>query len=179
MFDNLIDPRRGLVLHAQIGGATKLFLSDQNFLRGVVRAQKYWPLFERDMLTARAEIGWIGAASRAGIPEDYLFRAGGAQSVRGYSYQSLGVREGDAIVGGRYMTTASLEYVRWFSTDWGAAVFVDVGDATDDLRDLSNPARGYGIGARWRSPAGPLAFDLAYGQREGKVRPVFSIAIAF
>ena len=177
--DNLVDPRRGLVFHAQIGGATRLLASDQNFLRGVVRAQKYWPLFERDMLTARAEIGWIGATSRAGIPEDYLFRAGGAQSVRGYSYQSLGVREGDAIVGGRYMTTASLEYVRWFSADWGAAVFVDVGDATDNLRDLSNPARGYGIGARWRSPAGPLAFDLAYGQRERKLRPVFSIAIAF
>ena len=177
--DNLVDPRSGLVFHAQLGGAAKLLASDQNFLRAVLRAQKYWPLFERDMLTARAEIGWTGAASRSGIPEAYLFRAGGAQSVRGYSYQSLGVREGEAIVGGRYMTTASLEYVRWFSADWGGAVFFDVGDATDNLRDLSNPARGYGIGARWRSPAGPLAFDLAYGQRERKLRPVFSIAIAF
>lgn len=177
--DNVIDPRNGLVFHAELGGATKLLASDQNFMRGVVRLQKYWPLFRRDMLTARAEAGWIGAPSRAGIPEDYLFRAGGAQSVRGYSYQSLGVREGDAIVGGRYMTTASVEYVHWFSPQWGGAAFADVGDATDRLRDLSNPARGYGIGARWRSPAGPLAFDLAYGQRERKVRPVFSIAIAF
>lgn len=177
--DNLIDPRVGQVVHAQIGGAAKALLSDQDFLRAVVRVQKYWPLFERDMLTARAEFGWIGAASRKGIPEEYLFRAGGAQSVRGYSYQSLGVREGEAIVGGRYMTSASLEYVRWFTADWGGAVFFDAGDATDNLRDLTNPARGYGIGARWRSPAGPLAFDLAYGQREGKLRPVFSIAIAF
>lgn len=177
--DNPVDPRRGLVFHAQLGGASKLLASDQNFLRGLVRAQKYWPVFERDMLTARAELGWIGARSRAGIPEGYLFRAGGAQSVRGYSYQGLGVRENDAIVGGRYMTTASLEYVRWFSADWGGAAFFDVGDATDKLGDLSNPARGFGIGARWRSPAGPLAFDLAYGQRERKLRPVFSIAIAF
>ena len=177
--DNLLDPRSGLVFHAQLGGAAKVLVSDRNFLRGVLRVQKYWPMFDRDMLTARAEIGWIGAASRSGIPEHYLFRAGGAQSVRGYSYQSLGVREGDAIVGGRYMTTASLEYVRWFSSQWGGAVFVDVGDATDKLRDLTDPARAYGIGARWRSPAGPLALDLAYGQRDRKLRPVFSIAIAF
>ncbi len=177
--DNPVDPRSGLVFHAQLGGASKLLASDQNFVRGLVRVQKYWPLFERDLLTARAELGWIGAKSRAGIPEGYLFRAGGAQSVRGYSYQGLGVRENDAIVGGRYMTTASIEYVRWFTADWGGAVFFDAGDATDRLGDLSNPARGLGIGARWRSPAGPLAFDLAYGQRERKLRPAFSIAIAF
>jgi len=177
--DNLLDPRSGLVFHAQLGGAAKVFASDRNFLRSVVRVQKYWPLFERDMLTARAEIGWIGATSRSGIPEHYLFRAGGAQSVRGYSYQSLGVREGEAIVGGRYMATGSLEYVRWFSAQWGGAAFFDVGDATDTLRNLTDPARGYGIGARWRTPAGPLALDLAYGQRDRKLRPVFSIAIAF
>lgn len=177
--DNLLDPRDGWVVHAQLGGATRLLISDQNFLRGVLRVQKYWPVFERDMLTARAEIGWVAAPSRDGVPSDLLFRAGGAQSVRGYAYQSLGVREGSATVGGRYMTTASLEYVCWFSDKWGGAVFVDAGNATDNAADLRNLARGYGFGARWRSPAGPLAFDLAYGERDRKVRPVLSIAIAF
>ena len=32
------------------------------------------------------------------MPSTFLFRAGGDQSVRGYGYQQLGVREGDAIV---------------------------------------------------------------------------------
>lgn len=177
--DNPLDPRDGLVLHAQLGGATRLLLSDQNFLRGVLRVQKYWPVFERDMLTVRAEVGWVAARSRDGVPSDFLFRAGGAQSVRGYAYQSLGVREGTATVGGRYMTTASVEYVRWFTGEWGGAVFADAGSATDNPGDLRHLARGYGLGARWRSPAGPLALDLAYGQRERKVRPVLSIAIAF
>ena len=177
--DNLLDPRDGLVFHVQLGGATRLLLSDQNFVRGLLRVQKYWPLFERDMLTVRAEAGWVAARSREGVTSDFLFRAGGAQSVRGYAYQSLGVREGNATVGGRYMTTASVEYVRWFTNEWGGAVFADAGNATDNPGDLRHLARGYGLGARWRSPAGPLALDLAYGQRDRKLRPVLSIAIAF
>ena len=177
--DNLLDPRDGLVIHAQLGGATRVLLSDQNFLRGVLRVQKYWPVFERDMLTARAEVGWVAARSRVGVPTDLLFRAGGAQSVRGYAYQSLGVREGTATVGGRYLATASIEYVRWFSREWGGALFADAGNASDVAGDLRHLARGYGLGARWRSPAGPLALDLAYGQRERSWRPVLSIGIAF
>ncbi|MBS0542443.1 MAG: BamA/TamA family outer membrane protein, partial [Proteobacteria bacterium] len=42
-----------------------------------------------------------------------------------------------------------------------------------------NLRTGYGVGARWRSPAGPLAMDLAWGQQEQKLRLHFSVAIAF
>ena len=73
------------------------------------------PVLARDdQLLLRTEIGSTVADSRAGIPEDFLFRAGGSRSNRGYAYQSLGVREGDAVVGGRYIATGSVEYVRWF-----------------------------------------------------------------
>ena len=41
----------------------------------------------------------IRSPSRFGIPQEYLFRAGGIQSVRGYPFQSLGVQEGSAVVG--------------------------------------------------------------------------------
>ena len=47
--------------------------------------------------------GLVFARSRSGIPSDFLFRTGGDTSVRGYSYQSLGVPQGDAIVGGRML----------------------------------------------------------------------------
>ena len=42
-----------------------------------------------------------------------------------------------------------------------------------------NPALGYGIGVRWRTPAGPLAIDLAWGERFQQLRVQFSVAIAF
>ena len=35
------------------------------------------------------------------------------------------------------------------------------------------------VGPRWRSPAGPIAVDLAYGQSDHRVRLQFAVAIAF
>lgn len=177
--DNPLDPRQGQVLSVQLGGGSRTLLSDQNFLRTLVRGQQFWSLGERHVFSLRGELGWVAAPSRRGIPETLLFRAGGAQSVRGYAYQSLGVPEGGAVVGGRYLTTLSAEYIHWFGPQWGGAVFLDAGNASDDAKQLRPLQRGYGIGVRWRSPAGPLAFDLAYGARDHKVRPVFSIEIAF
>lgn len=176
--DNLLDPRVGRVLQVELGGGSKAALSDQDFFRVYGRYVRYVPVAERDVFVFRAEGGAAIADSRNGVPQDYLFRAGGAQSVRGYAYQSLGVQEGDATVGGRYMATLSAEYVRWFSPQWGAAAFVDAGDAADD-RTSFRLKSGYGLGARWRSPAGPLAVDVAYGRETNKLRLHFGIAIAF
>lgn len=176
--DDVLDPRRGNVVNVQLGGATKLLVSDQNFFRSYLRHQHYFPVAKRDVLLLRSEIGLTVAPSRGGIPQDFLFRAGGAQSLRGYAYQSLGVREGAAVVGGRFIAIGSLEYVRWLDGKWGAAVFYDFGNAVDDRRDYKVMS-GIGAGVRWKSPAGPLAFDLAYGVRDGRLRPHFAVAIAF
>ncbi|MDR0441627.1 MAG: autotransporter assembly complex protein TamA [Candidatus Accumulibacter sp.] len=176
--DDPLDPRRGAILQAQIGGGSKAFLSDQNFVRLHGRWLQYFPLGERDSLAVRIEAGATLAPSRDGIPQDYLFRAGGTGSVRGYSYQSLGVREGEAIVGGRYLAVASVEATHWILPAWGVAAFIDAGDATDRPGDL-DPAVGYGLGVRWKSPAGPLGADIAYGQRSGKLHIHFALAIPF
>ena len=81
-------------------------------------------------------------------------------------------------MGGRYLLTASLEYVHWFSKQWGGAVFTDIGDAGEDSTALNaNPS--YGVGARWRTPAGPLALDLAYAENTRKWRVSFSVSVAF
>jgi translocation and assembly module TamA len=176
--DNVLDPHQGIVLQAQIGGGAKAVLSDQNFIRLYSRYQQFFPLGRRDTLILRAELGYTFANSRDGIPQDYLFRTGGSSSVRGYPYKSLGVADGNATVGGRYLGVFSTEITHWLDDDWGIAAFVDAGDAVDALQDLK-PAVGYGLGARWRSPAGPLGVDLAYGQRINEFHLHFSLAIPF
>lgn len=173
-----LDPAEGVSLQVQLGGGSRQLLSDQDFLRSYLRYSQGIPLGARDALLLRGELGATLAPARTGIPQDFLFRAGGSNSVRGYAYQSLGVREGTATVGGRYLLTMSAEYMYWLSRTWGAAVFVDAGDAFDE-RQAFKAAVGYGVGARWRSPAGPLGIDLAWGQREGKLRLDFSLAIPF
>lgn len=176
--DDALNPRRGNVIEFRLGGASTQLLSDRDFVRTQLRVQQWWPIGERDTLSLRGEVGYTAATSRFGIPQDYLFRTGGGQTVRGYAYQSLGVREGNAVVGGRALLAGSLEYTHWLDGPWGAAVFVDSGDAADRWRDLK-PATGIGAGARWQSPVGPLAFDLARGSRNGRWHPHFALMVAF
>lgn len=176
--DDVLNPRRGNVINAQLGGASRALLSSQNFLRTYTHAQVYFPVGRMDVFTLRGELGWTFAASRQGIPEDFLFRTGGAQSVRGYAYQSLGTQLGGAVVGGRYLAVGSAEYTHWFNGRWAGALFYDIGGAADSRQDY-RAVQGVGLGARWKSPAGPLAFDLAYSRRDHQVRPHFSLSIAF
>lgn len=75
------------------------------------------------------------AGSRFGIPQEYLFRAGGINSVRGYDFLSLGVHEGNAIVGGRTIATGTIEYTHWLIDQWGGAVFTDIGSAADSWKN--------------------------------------------
>ncbi len=176
--DDPLDASEGIVAQLQLGAAAKALLSDQNFLRSYFRYSQGIPLGRSDGLLLRGEIGVTAAPSREGIPQDYLFRAGGSNSVRGYAYQSLGVQEGSATVGGRYLLTLSAEYTHWINAQWGIATFADAGQAADD-RDVLKLARGYGSGARWKSPAGPLALDLAWGERDHAWRVHFSLAVPF
>jgi translocation and assembly module TamA len=176
--DDPLDATEGIVAQLQLGGATKALLSDQNFLRSYFRYSQGIPLGKADGLLLRGEVGVTAAPSRVGIPQDFLFRAGGSNSVRGYAYQSLGVQQGSTTLGGRYLLTVSAEYTHWLNAQWGVAVFADAGQAADD-HQVFKLAPGYGAGARWKSPAGPLAVDLAWGQRDEKLRLHFSLAVPF
>jgi translocation and assembly module TamA len=153
-------------------------LTDELFVRGYARGVLYRPLSATSTVVLRAELGALASRDKRGVPATYLFRAGGDQSVRGYGFQQLGVRSGDAITGGRYLLTGSAEYQYWFKPRWGAAVFYDAGNAADTIRDLK-PRAGYGVGARWRSPVGPINVDLAYGQAVHKARLHFSLGFSF
>lgn len=176
--DNLLYPRIGHSTELRIGGASQQVLSDKDFVLSYVRQQFWFPVGELDVLSLRGEAGYTSATSRLGIPQEYLFRAGGAQSVRGYGYQSLGVREGTAIVGGRALLTGSLEYTHWFGNDWGMALFADSGGAAENMKALYLSS-GLGLGLRWRSPAGPLALDVAQNQKTQALHLHFSIAVVY
>lgn len=176
--DDPINIRRGDVIEVRIGGGSEQLLSDQDFIRSYARHQSWWPIGSQDVIFLRAEIGYTLASSRFGIPQEYLFRAGGIQSVRGYDFKSIGVQEGNAIVGGRAMATGTIEYTHWITHQWGAAAFADIGSAADSWQKM-HPFLGYGGGIRWRSPAGPIALDLARAHETGTLRFHFSMAVAF
>ena len=179
--DNLLSPTTGFLINLQAGGAPTNFLTTTPFGRLYGKYVGYFPLGSNNTLIVRAEGGVVGAKGRVGIPADFLFRAGGDQSLRGYGYQELGVREGAAVVGGRYLATGSAEVVHWLSStwsNWGVAAFVDGGNAADKPADLK-PVYGYGTGARWKSPVGVINLDVAYGQAVRQTRLHFSLGVTF
>jgi translocation and assembly module TamA len=175
--DDPLMPMSGSLTEFRFGGAGKAALSDEDFVRTYLRRQQWIRLGENDVVSMRGEAGYTKTPTRVNIPQEYLFRVGGTQTVRGYAYQSLGVHEGSAVVGGRAMVTASAEYTHWFSS-LGVAAFADAGDAADGIETLK-PVIGYGFGARWRSPVGPLALDVARSKTDSALVYHFSIAVAF
>lgn len=175
--EELVTPREGLIGSVEVGASIP-GLSSQEFarVRGLVNWLIPWGL--RNDFLVRGELGAVIADSRFGIPSSFLFRAGGDQSLRGYAFESIGVPQGEAIVGGRYLAIGSVDYTRWMTDSIGAAVFVDTGDAFDEL-DEFDPVVGVGIGGRWKSPIGPLRADIAYGERARRVRLHFSVGYTF
>ena len=181
--DSRIDPRSGTTVSAQVSGASESIASDRSFVRLYSRALHFFPL-NRDspnkggILIGMLELGTVLSRSRDGIPSDNLFRAGGTQSVRGYAYQSLGVVQGNAIVGGRVLGIASVEYQHPVYNDVWLATFIDAGNAVDRLADYK-AVKGYGVGVRWRTPIGPINVDAAYGEAVRSWRLHFSVGYTF
>jgi translocation and assembly module TamA len=181
--DSRVDPRRGWSFSSQVSGSVRGIGSAPTFGRLYARTMRFWPVagdgwLPRGVLIGLAESGWVITGARLDIPSQNLFRAGGAQSVRGYRYLSLGLREGEAIVGGRMLALGSLEYQFPVQGAWWGASFVDAGNVVDTPAQW-RPAVGYGVGVRWRSPIGPVNLDLAWADRDRRLRAHFSVGYSF
>lgn len=159
--DSLFYPRRGFSWTVDLRGSPGQLLSDTSFLRGEAVARAVWPLGERSRLLLRGTAGGTSAGDFSVLPTGERFFAGGDQSVRGYDYQTLGpVDDTGEVVGGRHLLAGSIEIDRLIHDNFGAAVFVDSGNAfNDSTPDLKT---GVGAGFRWRSPIGMLRIDLAH-----------------
>jgi len=153
----------------------------RSFVQAEVAAQWIRALGEGRRLILRGQLGATRIDSLDGFPPSLRFFAGGDRSVRGYGYRELGPRANDEVLGGRYLAVASTEFEWMIADPWGAAVFVDAGDVADAPGALS-PKVGVGVGARWRSPVGPVGIDIAHGldaDAGGSLRLHISFGIAF
>lgn len=143
-------------------GATTALLSDTNFLQGTVKLRWIHALNNDNRLLARGTLGTTVVDNFEKLPPSLRFFTGGDATVRGYSYESIGPTDPDgAVVGGKNLLVASLEYEHRVWKEWGVAAFVDTGDAFDGASP--NLKTGVGVGVRWRSPVGPMRIDFASG----------------
>jgi len=132
----------------------------------------------------RASAGAIIAKDDISLPSTQLFLAGGDTSVRGYGLNDIGVTQANGSVeGGRYLVTGSVEWQRPIRingvvSDWESTVFLDAGAVANQPSDLTAQV-GVGVGARWKSPVGPLQIDLAYGVEAKRFRLHMNLGFTF
>lgn len=153
-------PRDGRAWHYQLRTGYEFSESRSPFVQAGVKHKRVLGLDNGNRLLLRAELGAIWTPDYALFPPSLRYYAGGDQSVRGYGYKEIGQYIGSYNFGGRYLAVASAEYEYRLNPEWAVAGFIDVGDAFDRKPSAH---LGIGAGARWRSPIGPVRFDLAYG----------------
>ncbi|MDU0354545.1 BamA/TamA family outer membrane protein [Paraglaciecola aquimarina] len=129
--------------------ASDSLLSDINMFR-VTALSKWLRSIDEHRFLLRFQAGGISTSSFDRVPASLRYFAGGDQSVRGFGYETLSPYELDennekSLTGGQYLTVASIEYSYPVVEDWRASVFVDAGNASDNIAE--DIATGYGIGA--------------------------------
>ena len=192
-FDDNAAPSRGFGLALEVAAGYTLTGEQTPFTRTYARWLGVLPLgaaddkearARRSRLQLRVEAGAVSAKDSAQIPSTLMFLTGGDTTVRGYSYKQIGtVRADGQTVAGRYLGVASVEWQRPFVyngklTEWESVVFADAGAVADKPGELK-PKVGVGVGARWRSPVGPVQADLAYGVDSKKFRLHFRLGFTF
>jgi translocation and assembly module TamA len=184
-FDSLPFPSRGWGLGLELGSGVSLGAVNQPYVRWLAKGLSFWPLGSNSgRLAVRASMGSVVSQDTRYLPTTQLFLTGGDNTVRGYALNSIGVDLGQGQIGaGRYLSTGSVEWqrpLRWNGqmTDWETAVFADAGAVANELH-LLRTQTSYGIGARWRSPVGPVRMDLAHAQALQKWRLHLSVGFTF
>lgn len=181
--DSVLLPTQGYALHGEFGSgyAFSNVAGNGPFARAYGRLNAYQPLGGQWLGSARLEAGQVFARSGIGVPDTLQFRAGGDESVRGYTYQALGPLVNGTVTSGRVLLTGSVEAAHVIVPSIPAllgAVFIDAGSAANDFGAL-RPVLGYGAGVRFRSPVGPLRLDLAYADKLKQFRLHFGVGVTF
>lgn len=153
-------PRRGYSLAFALRFAPESALSNTSFSQATADAKWIRRLGSRDRVILRTSLGAMVVDDFNELPPELRFFAGGDRSIRGFDYQQVGSTNAQGgVIGGTYLTVASAEVEHYFLEKWGAALFVDGGDAF--MKGEFNMNIGAGIGARWRSPVGIVRLDVA------------------
>ena len=159
--DDFVDTTNGIRASVYAAGGADNVVSDVSFLKLRGDGKIILTPIPGWRLIGRGTIGGILVDSINNIPPSLRFYAGGAKSVRGYKYRTLGPEDSSgALVGGTFLMTGSVEFEKRVTDLIRTFVFYDVGNAMDDLSvDLVS---GIGAGVGLVLPFGHIKLEFAY-----------------
>ncbi|MBL0225708.1 MAG: outer membrane protein assembly factor [Geobacteraceae bacterium] len=179
-YNNPIRPRRGFRYAVELRGTHQLLGSDTALIQVLAEGSHLQPLPWRFSLRTRAEAGvTLLNDPLKDIPPSLRFFTGGDQTVRGYSYKSLGPRDASGrVVGGTQLLIASVELERALFKDWGVSVFYDTGNTFNSFASV-RMFQGAGFGLHYYSPVGALNLSVARPLRSGDPAIHFHFTVGF
>ncbi len=168
--DDVIDPTEGWDFIFSQNVATPL--GDVTYLRTTLVADYYRPFFEEWVFHAKLSGGLIEDYEDEGVSYNDNFFVGGS-IIRGFKRSGIGPRDlqTDYVLGAKQYLVGTLEtkvplgipkdfgIKTYIFTDFGVIGDTDV--VATDVRDELAFRASYGLTFNWKSPFGPVRFDLA------------------
>jgi outer membrane protein assembly complex protein YaeT len=183
--DSTLDARRGRFWSFSLEYSPAGLGSDLRFVKGLVQVFAMRPLGPDWTWAQGARLGLSHGFEGQRLISTERFRAGGANTLRGFATDSAGPRDafGDP-AGGEAVFVLNEELRYHHRSGLGAAVFYDAGNVFAGVSDLGFDWRhSLGAGLRWASPVGLLRVDLGFPMRpragERRYQYFFSLGQAF
>jgi outer membrane protein insertion porin family len=191
--DSKLSPTRGWSITNSADLAGGPLGGDKNFYRLQTSGQYYYPVIINGVTTVLEVSGETGIVqSYPNTPDVPIFEryfTGGQDSIRGYDERSVGPLDpntNDAI-GGDALLLGSVEYTVPIIEIIKGAIFFDIGNVWDKVRDYGTGGlkSGTGIGLRVKTPIGPIKLDYGIpldtvsGQNSKSGKFYFSVSRGF
>jgi outer membrane protein assembly complex protein YaeT len=180
--DDTFNPERGFFLSGVLEWAYPLFKAESDYLKFFSKYQHFFPILSRVNFHSTLRLG-LGMGR---MPIQERFFAGGSNSFRGVAFDELGPEDPSSgkPVGGKALLVLNLELrfpvISGFQDLFGA-IFYDKGNVYSKRKQVSLASLqdAVGFGLRYRTPLGPLRFDLGWNldAPAGKKKPLAFITI--
>lgn len=178
---DILNPRYGTKADVNVDLATPILGGTTLYTRPRVSLAHYFPLPKKIVFAVGADAAYLQPLiSNALLPNDIRFLAGGAESLRGFSYNSVGVPAPNlagcvagadpsaCVLGGTVEAIGHVELRFPVWGDLGGVVFSDFGNVWAGPGDIGFDSLKVtaGLGARYQTPVGPVRVDYGF-----RVRP--------
>lgn len=188
--DSFINPKSGYNV-SLYGAITAAALgATNNYYKVEFRGINYYPfLGDLFVLSTGIKLGSTGSFNGDPVPLYDRYFLGGGDSVRGFSYRSIGPEDiYGSNYGGQSMYVITAEVTHPIYSIVRGAVFCDIGDAmANEFGPIRTPNIGAGYGLRIQIPniAMPIKLDLAYpvvnhqNSEPSRLRFHFNMGVSF
>ncbi len=190
--DSLVDPTEGYMLNLFGAIGAKGLGGSSDFYRVEAKGTYHYSFFDKAIIaTVGAKIGVISGFDQdpASVPLSERYFLGGGNSLRGFSYRSVGPHYNGQNIGGQSMLLMTAEVSHPIWGPLRGAIFVDAGNAWEDAWDFNfsqfNVGVGYGFRLKLPQLNMPIKLDLAFPvlnnveNESSKLRIHFNVGFTF